>query len=79
MTALPPTFPKVSNSCCQIAYIFFKRTQAAAADVYFVHWGFNFNTIHDLQGLRVLLVDDDHSRPLIEAQLRQPVLQYAGK
>lgn len=29
------------------------------------------------KGLRVLLVDDDHSRPLIEAQLRQPVLQYA--
>ena len=32
-----------------------------------------------LQGLRVLLVDDHMSRGVVEAQLRQPELQYAGK
>jgi len=32
-----------------------------------------------MQGLRVLLVDDEHSMPSVSAQLRQPELQYAGK
>ena len=31
-----------------------------------------------LQGLRVLLVDEHPSRSVVEAQLRQPELQYAG-
>lgn len=32
-----------------------------------------------MQGLRVLLVDDEPSRSFVEAQLQQPDLAYSGK
>lgn len=32
-----------------------------------------------VQGLRVLLVDDEQSLPVVTAQLQQHALQYSGK
>ena len=75
MAALPPTFPKVSifPTSCMLGVLLLQSEGAPLPRVPFLSL-----RVH-LQGLRVLLVDGDHTRPAIEGQLRQPELQYIGE
>ena len=79
MDALPSTFPKVRlgrRPSAASAVNWWQPQSVAHCDCWHAHVIARCNAA--VQGLRVLLVDDEHNTPLVSAQLCQPELQYAG-